>query len=114
MTKFTGGLRPSSSIKESRFRSWMTYTCSACRATTWCSVRPIMPASFDRLSSLPGLRQPHPRSRPSLIAIEAAADVFAGNENDRAQARQFVALLRQLAIGSDAAVLLILIQACPA
>jgi RecA-family ATPase len=45
--------------------------------------------------------------RPSLIAIEAAADVFAGNENDRAQVRKFIAILRQLAIGSGAAVLLI-------
>lgn len=45
--------------------------------------------------------------RPALIVIEAAADVFAGNENDRAQVRQFVALLRRLAIEADAAVLLI-------
>jgi RecA-family ATPase len=45
--------------------------------------------------------------RPALIIIEAAADVFAGNENDRAQVRQFVGLLRRLAIGADAAVLLI-------
>ncbi len=45
--------------------------------------------------------------RPSLIAIEAAADVYAGNENDRAQVRQFIALLRRLALDSGAAVLLI-------
>jgi RecA-family ATPase len=45
--------------------------------------------------------------RPALIVIEAAADVFAGNENDRSQVRQFVGLLRRLAIKSDAAVLLI-------
>lgn len=45
--------------------------------------------------------------RPALIVIEAAADVFAGNENDRAQVRQFVGLLRRLAIDSDAAVVLI-------
>jgi RecA-family ATPase len=34
--------------------------------------------------------------RPTLIAIEAAADVFAGNENDRSQVRQFLGLLRRL------------------
>jgi len=44
---------------------------------------------------------------PALIVIEAAADVFAGNENDRSQVRQFIGLLRRLAIKSDAAVLLI-------
>jgi RecA-family ATPase len=45
--------------------------------------------------------------RPTLIAIESAADVFAGNENDRAQVRQFIALLRRLALTTGAAVLLI-------
>jgi RecA-family ATPase len=44
---------------------------------------------------------------PSLIVIEAAADVFAGNENDRSQVRQFIGLLRRLAIESGAAVMLI-------
>jgi RecA-family ATPase len=44
---------------------------------------------------------------PKLIVIEAAADVFAGNEIDRAQVRQFIGLLRKLAIKHDAAVLLI-------
>jgi RecA-family ATPase len=45
--------------------------------------------------------------RPSLIVVEAAADVYAGNENNRAQVRQFIALLRRLALDSGAAVLLI-------
>jgi RecA-family ATPase len=45
--------------------------------------------------------------QPTLIAIESAADVFAGNENDRAQVRQFIALLRRLALTTGAAVLLI-------
>ncbi len=45
--------------------------------------------------------------RPSVIIIEAAADVFAGNENDRAQVRQFIALLRRLALTTGAAVVLI-------
>ena len=45
--------------------------------------------------------------RPSLIVIDAAADVFAGNENDRSQVRQFIGLLRRLAIESGAAVMLL-------
>lgn len=44
---------------------------------------------------------------PTLIIIESAADVFAGNENDRAQTSQFVALLRRLARLIGCAVLLI-------
>jgi RecA-family ATPase len=47
------------------------------------------------------------RIRPTLIAIEAVADAFAGNENDRAQVRQFIALLRRLALTTGAAILLI-------
>lgn len=44
---------------------------------------------------------------PALIVVESAADVFAGNENDRAQVRQFIGLLRGMAIKSGAAVLLL-------
>lgn len=46
-------------------------------------------------------------TRPALIVIEAAADVFPVNENDRGTARQCVALLRRLAMRSGAAVLLL-------
>jgi RecA-family ATPase len=53
------------------------------------------------------LEQEAIRARPALIAIEAAADVFAGSENDRSQVRQFVGLLRRMAIRSGAAVLLL-------
>jgi RecA-family ATPase len=45
--------------------------------------------------------------RPRLIAVEAAADVFAGSEIDRGQVRQFIQLLRRLAIEADGAVVLI-------
>jgi RecA-family ATPase len=44
---------------------------------------------------------------PVLIIIEAAADVFAGNEIARSEVRQFMALMRKLAIKSGAAVLLL-------
>ncbi len=33
--------------------------------------------------------------RPSIIALDNAADIYAGNENDRQQVRQFVGLLRR-------------------
>jgi RecA-family ATPase len=56
---------------------------------------------FDRLE------QAASDQRAVLVAIEAAADVFAGNENDRSQVRQFIGLLTRIARASGAAVLLI-------
>jgi RecA-family ATPase len=44
--------------------------------------------------------------QPKLIIIDNSADVFAGNENDRAQVRQFITLLRGLAIRANAGLLL--------
>jgi RecA-family ATPase len=44
--------------------------------------------------------------RPRLIVLDNSADVFAGNENDRAQVRQFVTLLRHMAISANAGLLL--------
>jgi RecA-family ATPase len=44
--------------------------------------------------------------RPRLIVLDNSADVFAGNENDRTQVRQFVTLLRGMAIDAGSAVLL--------
>jgi RecA-family ATPase len=40
--------------------------------------------------------------KPVLIGIDTAADVFAGNENDRAQVRQFIGLLRKMSIAANA------------
>jgi RecA-family ATPase len=45
--------------------------------------------------------------KPSLIVLDTLADLFPGNENDRAQARQFIGLLRGLAMRFDCAVLLL-------
>src|SRR5215471_6455694 len=45
--------------------------------------------------------------KPKHIGIDTSADVFAGNENDRAQVRQFVSLLRKLAIVSNGSVVLL-------
>src|SRR6476646_9562835 len=44
--------------------------------------------------------------RPKLLAVEAAADVFAGNENNRTQVKQFMAMLGRLAAEADTAILL--------
>jgi RecA-family ATPase len=44
---------------------------------------------------------------PALVVIDTLADVFGGQENDRAQARQFVGMLRGWAIRYSAAVLVL-------
>ena len=44
--------------------------------------------------------------KPKLIALDTSADTFGGNENDRSQVRQFVSLLRGLAIESNSGVLI--------
>lgn len=43
----------------------------------------------------------------TLVIVDTLADTFAGGENDRAHARQFVGMLRGLALRRDAAVVLI-------
>jgi RecA-family ATPase len=45
--------------------------------------------------------------RPALIVLDSLADVFGGDENVRTQARQFIGLLRALAIHTGAAVLVL-------
>lgn len=45
--------------------------------------------------------------KPKCIALDASADVFAGNEIDRGQTRQFVSLLRKLAGVCDGSVILL-------
>jgi RecA-family ATPase len=45
--------------------------------------------------------------KPKHIGIDTSADVFAGNESDRAQVRQFISLLRKLAIVSNGSVVLL-------
>jgi len=45
--------------------------------------------------------------KPKHIGIDTAADVFAGNENDRSQVRQFISLLRKLAIVSNGSVVVL-------
>jgi RecA-family ATPase len=45
--------------------------------------------------------------RPKLVILESSADLYGGNENDRASVRQFIRLLRAIAIEFDCAVVLI-------
>lgn len=45
--------------------------------------------------------------RPVVLVLDTLADLFPGNENDRAQARQFVGLLRGLAMRHNCAVVLL-------
>ncbi|MBY0135568.1 ATPase [Paracoccus yeei] len=44
---------------------------------------------------------------PALVVLDTLADLFPGNENDWAQARQFIGMLRGLAIQHDCAVVLL-------
>jgi RecA-family ATPase len=44
--------------------------------------------------------------RPKLVVLDSAADIYAGNENIRPEVRQFIGILRGLAIDHDLAVAL--------
>ena len=45
--------------------------------------------------------------RPAVVILDTLADLFPGNENDRAQARHFIGLLRGVAIRHSCAVMLL-------
>lgn len=47
------------------------------------------------------------RMRPKLVVVDTLADTFGGDENNRAQARQFIGMLRRLAQAANAAVLIV-------
>lgn len=46
-------------------------------------------------------------SRPELVVLENAADMFGGNEIDRAQVRAFIGLLRRLAMAFETSIVLL-------
>lgn len=56
---------------------------------------------FDDLDARMGLE------RPALLVLDTRADLFGGEENNRAQGRQFIGMLRGLAIRHRCAVLLL-------
>lgn len=45
--------------------------------------------------------------KPALLVLDTLADLFGGNENDRAQARQFISLLRGLALKARVSMVLL-------
>jgi RecA-family ATPase len=45
--------------------------------------------------------------RPNLLVLDASADMFAGSEIDRTQVRNFIGLLRKVAVENDCAVVLL-------
>jgi RecA-family ATPase len=45
--------------------------------------------------------------RPRLIVLDTLADLYPGNENERTKVRQFITILRRLAIRADCAVVLL-------
>lgn len=47
------------------------------------------------------------RRRPEIAVLDTLADFFPGNENDRVLARQFIALLRGVALRQDTAIVLL-------
>jgi RecA-family ATPase len=47
------------------------------------------------------------QKQPKHITLDTSSDIFIGNENDRAHVRQFVGLIRRLAIDSNASVLVL-------
>ncbi|MCE6960586.1 AAA family ATPase [Cereibacter sphaeroides] len=64
--------------------------------------KPLIPSSLcqeldDLLAEL----------KPQLLVLDTLADLFPGNENDKAQARQFVGILKGLAIRHDCAVVML-------
>jgi RecA-family ATPase len=54
---------------------------------------------FDRLLEAAG------DIKPKFIGLDTSADVFSGNESDRVQVRQFIGLLRRIAIVSNSGVI---------
>jgi RecA-family ATPase/5S rRNA maturation endonuclease (ribonuclease M5) len=44
--------------------------------------------------------------RPKLIGLDTSADIYAGSENDRSQVRQFIGLMRGMAIDANAGVII--------
>jgi RecA-family ATPase len=67
------------------------------------------PDRFYSMESSPlywQLREEMIALRPKLFVIDTVADVFAGNEIARSQTRQFITMLRALAINNDCAVVI--------
>ena len=69
-----------------------------------------MPEKSGKMSQTPlfhSLRARISEFRPKLIVLDTSADLYGGNEIDRSQVRQFVAMLRSIAIEYDCAIVLL-------
>jgi len=75
--------------------------CDAALATVAQSGKIVSTSLYKRLLEAAG------DIKPTLIGIAASANVFAGNENDRAQVQQFVGLLTRVAMVANGSVVLI-------
>jgi RecA-family ATPase len=74
------------------------YDMSAIDSTLW------REGATDRMQWLADMTRKH---NVDAVIIDNASDVFAGNENDRAQVRGFLRCLNQIAAGTDCAILLL-------
>ena len=74
------------------------YDMSAIDSTLW------REGATDRMQWLADMTRKH---SVDAVIIDNASDVFAGNENDRAQVRGFLRCLNQIAAGTDCAILLL-------
>ncbi len=66
------------------------------RTPSWAQL--IVLPSSNRRRCFTASTRPLCAIKPQTLVIDTSADVYAGNENDRMQVRQFVGLLRKLAI----------------
>lgn len=66
------------------------------------ATRPLIPSDLYR--EIDAILE---AERPALLVLDTLADMFPGNENDKAQARQFVGLLKRLAIRHGSAVVML-------
>lgn len=74
------------------------YDMSAIDSTLW------REGATDRMQWLADMTRKH---EVDVVIIDNASDVFAGNENDRAQVRGFLRCLNMIAAGTDCAILLL-------
>ena len=72
-----------------------------------CSPIPIATVSFRRPRCFTDSTEAARNIQPKLIGLDASADIFAGDENNRSQVRQFIGLLRDMAIRANAAVIIV-------
>ena len=89
------------------YRAWRASPCPACREGRGVGDDTRQDGHCQGYSRLARTSRHVERIKPRLVVLDTLADVFAGNENIRPEARQFIGLLRGLALNCDLAVVLI-------